>query len=53
MFSMGVLPGGLEFVFKLEQGVCDDQLVLRAESEKAETILVELANTVLSEHILP
>ena len=51
MFRAGVLPG-LEFV-QLEQGVGDDQPILRAESEEAKAIFIELTNTVLPKHILP
>ena len=53
MFRAGVLPGGLKFVLQLEQGVGDDQLILRAESEEAKSILIEFTNTVLPKHILP
>ena len=41
VFRAGVLPGGLKFVLQLEQGVGDDQLILRAESEEAKTIFIE------------
>ena len=51
--SVGVLPGGLKSVLQLEQGVGDDQPILRAESEEAKTIFIELTNTVLPKHILP
>ena len=53
VFRAGVLPGGLKFVLQLEQGVGDDQLILRAESEEAKSILIEFTNTVLPKHILP
>ena len=53
VFRAGVLPGGLDFALSLEQGVCNGQSMLRAESEEVEIVVVKLANTVLAEHILP
>lgn len=53
VFRVRVLPGCFVFILQLEQGVCDDQLMLRAEGEETETIVIDLTNTVLANHFFP
>lgn len=53
LFRVRVLSGGFVFILQLEQGVYDDQLMLRAKGEETETVVIDLTNTVLANHFLP
>ncbi len=48
MFWAWVLPGGLEPVLHMEDGVSNDQLVLCTEGEESEPVMVHFPHTMLA-----